>query len=47
MQYHISKAKGLSALKPQVSTHKNPYVYAVENVVTGLLFGAPMTILIL
>ena len=28
-------------MKPQVSTHKKPYVYASENVVTGLLLGAP------
>lgn len=40
MLYHISKTTGLKILKPQVSTHKKPYVYAVENVVTGLLFGA-------
>ena len=41
MLYHISKTAGLKKLKPQVSTHKKPYVYAIENVVTGLLFGAP------
>ena len=41
MLYHISKTAGLKKLKPQVSTHKMPYVYAIENVVTGLLFGAP------
>lgn len=41
MLYHISKTAGLIILKPQVSTHKKPYVYAIENVVTGLLFGAP------
>lgn len=41
MLYHISKTSGLKVLKPQISTHKKPYVYAVENVVTGLLFGAP------
>lgn len=28
-------------MKPQSSTHKKPYVYATENIVTGLLFGAP------
>lgn len=27
-------------MKPQYSTHKKPYVYATENIVTGLLFGA-------
>lgn len=41
MLYHISKIAGLKILKPQVSTHKKAYVYAIENVVTGLLFGAP------
>lgn len=41
MLYHISKIAGLKTLKPQVSTHKKAYVYAIENVVTGLLFGAP------
>lgn len=40
MLYHISKTTGLKILKPQVSTHKKPYVYAIKNVVTGLLFGA-------
>lgn len=39
MLYHISKTAGLRYLKPQASTHKKPYVYATENVVTGLLFG--------
>lgn len=47
MLYHISKTAGLKKLKPQVSTHKKPYVYAIENVVTGLLFGGPMMILTL
>lgn len=41
MLYHISKNAGLKTLKPQISSHKKPYVYAIENVVTGLLFGAP------
>lgn len=41
MLYHISKTAGLKILKPQSSTHKKPYVYATENIVTGLLFGAP------
>lgn len=41
MLYHISKTAGLKILKPQVSTHKKAYVYAIENMVTGLLFGAP------
>lgn len=41
MLYHISKTAGLKVLKPQISTHKKAYVYAIENMVTGLLFGAP------
>lgn len=41
MLYHVSKTPNLKILKPQVSTHKKAYVYAVENIVTGLLFGAP------
>lgn len=41
MLYHISKITGLKVLKPHVSTHKKAYVYAIENMVTGLLFGAP------
>lgn len=41
MLYHISKTAGLKTLKPQVSTHKKAYVYAVENMVMGLLFGSP------
>lgn len=39
MLYHISATPGLSVLKPHVSTHNKAYVYAVENIVTGLLFG--------
>lgn len=41
MLYHISKTAGMKTLKPHASTHKKAYVYAVENMVTGLLFGAP------
>lgn len=40
MLYHISKTTGLKTLKPQISTHQKAYVYAVDNIVTGLLFGA-------
>lgn len=40
MLYHISKTAGLKILKPQISTHQKAYVYAVDNIVTGLLFGA-------
>ena len=39
MLYHISPKAGLKTLQPHVSTHKKPYVYAIENLVTGLLFG--------
>lgn len=39
MIYHISPQKGLKVLKPHISTHKKPYVYAIENMVTGMLFG--------
>lgn len=40
MLYHVSATPGLKVLKPKVSSHKKPYVYAVDNIVTGLLFGA-------
>ncbi|MDE7325155.1 MAG: hypothetical protein K2N63_02580 [Lachnospiraceae bacterium] len=40
MLYHVSRTAGLRVLKPAVSTHKKPYVYAIKNLVTGLLFGA-------
>lgn len=40
MLYHVSNTAGLKTLVPHASTHKTPYVYAVENRVTGLLFGA-------
>lgn len=40
MLYHISPQAGLKTLQPHVSTHKKPYVYAIENMVTGMLFGA-------
>ncbi len=38
--YHISPAQGLTRLEPRVSTHGKAWVYAVDNLVTGLLFGA-------
>lgn len=41
MPYHVSAVSGLTVLKPQVSSHGKAYVYAAENLVTGLLFGAP------
>jgi len=40
MLYHVSPKRGLKVLKPSVSTHKKPYVYAIESMITGLLFGA-------
>lgn len=40
MLYHVSPNAGMKTLIPHVSTHKKAYVYAVENMVTGLLFGA-------
>lgn len=40
MLYHVSQKSGLKVLQPRVSTHKKAYVYAIENMVTGILFGA-------
>lgn len=40
MLYHVSQTAGIQVLTPRVSTHGEAYVYAVENLVTGLLFGA-------
>lgn len=42
MLYHVSPIAGLTILQPHVSTHEKGYVYAIENMVTGLLFGAKM-----
>lgn len=39
MLYHVSPLKGIKVLSPSISTHKKPYVYAIENIVTGVLFG--------
>lgn len=39
MLYHVSQTAGIQVLTPRVSTHGKAYVYAVENPVTGLLFG--------
>ena len=39
MLYHVSPHAGLKTLYPHASSHKNAYVYAVEDLVTGLLFG--------
>lgn len=40
MLYHVSQTAGLRTLTPHVSTHGKPWVYATENMVTALLFGA-------
>ena len=40
MLYHVSATPGLNLLEPRISTHGKAYVYAVDNLVTGLLFGA-------
>lgn len=39
MLYHVSQKTGLKILQPHLSTHKKAYVYAIENIVTGMLFG--------
>lgn len=40
MLYHVSPKAGLISLQPHISTHKKAYVYAIDNMVTGMLFGA-------
>lgn len=40
MLYHISNVHGLKILEPRISTHGQAYVYAVDNLTIGLLFGA-------
>lgn len=40
MLYHVSPTPGIKVLQPRLSSHGKPYVYAIENLVTGLLFGA-------
>lgn len=40
MVYHVFATPGLSVLTPRVSSHGKPYVYAIESLTTGLLFGA-------
>ena len=42
MLYHVSPNAGLKILYPRVSSHKKEYVYAIENLVIGLLFGVKM-----
>ena len=38
--FHVSNVSGIRILEPRVSTHGKAYVYAVRNLVTGLVFGA-------
>lgn len=40
MLYHVSNIRGLKVLEPRLSTHGKSYVYAINNMVTALLFGA-------
>ena len=40
MLYHVSSKTGLKTIQLHISTHKKAYVYAIENMVTGILFGA-------
>lgn len=40
MLYHVSDQAGLKTLVPHISTHGKAWVYAIDNLVTGLLFGA-------
>lgn len=40
MLYHVSGIHNLKVLKPKISTHGKAYVYAIGDIVTGLLFGA-------
>jgi len=41
MLFHVSPHGGLKTLRPRVSSHGAAYVYAIDSLVTGLLFGAP------
>ena len=40
MLYHVSGTAGIKILEPRVSSHGKAYVYAINNLVTALLFGA-------
>lgn len=40
MLYHVSEYSGIKVLRPELSSHGKAFVYAVDNLVTGLLFGA-------
>ena len=37
--YHVSPTPGLTVLTPHVSSHGKAYVYAIDDLTTGLLFG--------
>lgn len=39
MLYHSSPTPNIKVLTPRPSTHGKPYVYAIDNIVTSLLFG--------
>ena len=41
MLYHASDTKGIKVLEPRASSHGVPYVYAIGDRLTSLLFGAP------
>ncbi len=41
MLYHASHISGLKELRPQVSTHGKPYVYAIRSKLMAMLFGTP------
>ena len=38
--FHVSNTGNLRVLKPHISTHGKPYVYATENLAFSLLFGS-------
>ena len=40
MLYHVSPTPNLRTLTPRISSHHKPYVYAIDNLTTALLFGA-------
>ena len=39
MLYHASSINGLKMLKPHISTHNKPYVYAIKSEIMAILFG--------
>lgn len=40
MLYHVSPTPNLHNLTPRISSHHKPFVYAIDNLTTALLFGA-------